>query len=170
MQPSHPPLGTQGVQPFHPPPWPPGLYGYPGPGGQYRATGLGMSAPQLNHGAPPYPGPGDQRRATGLGMSVPQLDHGAPPYPPMPPFSGQGAGLWGYGHLPPGSLPGPFPYPGDLRLTSSAPARTNAMQVRAEDVRQLSNHAATSHLMALTEFQPKRNYPNKQVSDNGMLH
>jgi hypothetical protein len=46
----------------------------------------------------------------------------------------------------------------------------NVMQVRAEDVRQLGNHAATRHPMALTEFQPKRNYLNKQVSDNGTLH
>jgi hypothetical protein len=82
-----PPPGTQEAQLFHLPPWLPGLYGYPGPNGQYLATGLGMSAPQLAHGAPPYP--------------------------PMPPFGEQAQGLWGYGHFPPGSFPGPIPHPGD---------------------------------------------------------
>ena len=132
-----------------PPPVPPGLQLFhppPAPPGLYR-----------------HPGPnGGQYSAAGMGMSAPQLYRGAPPYPPMPP-------LWGYGHFPPGAFPGPFPYPGDLQLTSNAPVPTNATQGRTE-VTQPSGHAATSHPMASTMFQPKRNYPNKQVSEGGTLH
>jgi hypothetical protein len=89
----------------------------------------------------------------------------------------------GYGHYPPGAFPNPFPHPGDMQPTvqarvmpvhaegvsqaslppRGAPFQTRVMPVRTE-VLEGTNQAAPS------EFQPKRIYPNKQVSEGGMLH
>ena len=98
-----------------------------------------------------------------MGMSAPQLYRGAAPYPPTPP-------LWGFGDFSPSAFPGPFPYPGDPRLTSSAPVPMNATQGRAEKVGQSSGRAGTPHPLVPIVFQPKKNYLNKQVSENGVLH
>lgn len=116
-----------------------------------KATGLGPpSAPTPNTQGPPFqyghPGPvGSQYYAAGMGVGAPQLYYGAPPYPP---FSHHGnAGPWGYGQYP-GAVPNPLPPPGNPQPRSAA--------VQAK--------------VAPKAFQPKRIYPNKEVSDGGMLH
>lgn len=117
-------------------------------------------------------------------MNAPQVYYGAPPYPP---FGHHGsAGPWGYGHYPPSAFPKPFPHPGDLQ-SSSAPVQARVTPVRAEEgVSQASLQPSSASVQARvmpvhaeegskatnqaapSEFRPKRNYPNKHISEGGM--
>jgi hypothetical protein len=128
-------------------------------------------------------------------MNAPQY-YGAQPYPPLGHHGN--AGPWGYGHYPPSAFPNPFPYRGDMQPTNAPvqatvmPVRTEVgvsqatnqatvMPVRAEvGVSQAANQATVTPVRAEvgvsqatnqavpSEFRPKRNYPNKQVSEGGM--
>ena len=141
-----PPRNAQGP-PFYPPLGQPYRYGHPGPdGSQYRPGGVGMSAPQLY-------------------------------YDP-----------WGHGHYPPGPYPPPFPHAGDIQPTT---AQVSERQARAEvgptqaharveagptqthaEVGPTQVHAEEGQVVnqpAPAEFQPKRFYPNKQISEGGIV-
>ena len=92
---------------------------------------------------------GSQHHAAGMGMNAPQLYYGA-----QPPFHHHGnAGPWGYIHYPPSAFPNPVPRPGDLH-SSSAPVQASE----------------TTNQVAQSGFQPKRNYPNKLISEGGTSH
>ena len=134
-------------------------------GGQYHAAGLpvGMNAPHIYgqpYGAPlaPYP-----------------------PYPPphFPPYPGVASAQlqpWSYGHFPTGPLPNPVPHPSVTQPDNAerAPPMHGAQvdTVVAPDVGVVERDARREGTgmgdgMESTEVQPKRIYPNKQVSDGG---
>ena len=162
MSPTPPPADATGLdQPILPPAPPPNvqgpaLYSVPGPPSQYGRTG-------------PY---GSQYHAAGMGMNTPpQLYYGA-----HPPFYHHGdAGPWGYGHYPPGAFPNPVPHPGGLQ-SSSAPVQARVMPMHAKEGASQAGLQSSSapvqaseatNEVARSAFQPKRNYPNKQISEGG---
>lgn len=138
----------------------------------------------------PYerPGPNSgQHCPANVGMSAPQLYYGAPAYPPFNQHSH--ADLWAYGHYPPGSYPHPFPHAGETQPTT--PVQVNVTQVCTEvglmqacakvgpmqvcdKVGPMQAHVEVGSMQAInqpvpTVFQPKKDYPNKQLSEGGTL-
>ena len=114
------------------------------------------------HLAPFHPPPGlpflyghpslGQHHAAGVGMNLPQLYF--PPHPPLGQHAN--AGVWGYGPPATGAVPGALPHTGGLQPTLPT-SNTTGNPVHTQGVGQVAP-------------QPRRNYPNRQVSDGGTSH
>lgn len=132
---------------------------------------LSLSAPPQNtQGRPLYPPPGPpylvghpgpnggQYHPASAGMSVPQHYYNP----------------WGYGHYPPGPYPHPFPHAGGIQPNPDVPVQVCETQARAK-VGQTQVHAEVGQTLVINqlapaEFQPKKFYPNKQISEGGTSH